>query len=103
MIPLVAALTEEIAARKKAEVELRASEERYRDLFQNATIMIFTLDLQGNFTSINKRGEQVTGYTQEELLDRNIFQFLLRRLKSRSLTRKVRVLLDGEEGGAKGN
>ena len=36
-----------------------ALKERYEDLFENANDMVFTHDLSGNITSINKTGEQI--------------------------------------------
>jgi diguanylate cyclase (GGDEF)-like protein/PAS domain S-box-containing protein len=55
-------LTEQIAERQRTEAVLQASEERYRVLVENANDIIFTIDLEGNFTSINKAGENLTGY-----------------------------------------
>lgn len=54
--------------RRKSEEALRASEQRYRDLFENANDMIYTMNLDGVLTSINKRGEELTGYSRDELL-----------------------------------
>jgi diguanylate cyclase (GGDEF)-like protein/PAS domain S-box-containing protein len=47
---------------------LRESEHQFRDLYENATDIIFTLDLAGRFTSINKAAETATGYTAREAL-----------------------------------
>ncbi len=58
----------EIAERKRSSEALRESEERYRELFENATEIVYTLDLSGNVTSINKAGERITGYSREEVL-----------------------------------
>lgn len=65
-----------LSDRERAEEALRESEERYRDLIENANDIVFTLDLQGNVTSINKAVERLTGFSREELLNMNMSQFL---------------------------
>src|SRR5438552_3760957 len=57
---------------RDANEALRASEERYRDLFENANDIVFTTDLNGRFTSMNRAGEHLTGYTNTEALELNI-------------------------------
>jgi len=47
--------------------ELRASEQRYRELFENAHDAIWLHDLQDNITAANKFFVRLTGYTLEEL------------------------------------
>jgi PAS domain S-box-containing protein len=50
--------------------QLRLSEERYRDLFENAYDAIWLHDLQGNIIDANKSLINLTGYTSEELRDK---------------------------------
>lgn len=52
--------------------DLLNDEGRFRELFDNAGDFIYTIDLSGNFTSINRMGERLTGYSREELLVSNI-------------------------------
>ncbi len=39
---------------------------RYQELFENANDFVFTLDLNGRFTSLNKAGERLSGYSLAE-------------------------------------
>ncbi len=56
---------------QKAERTGRASEAKYSELVENATDMIYTVDIDGNFTSVNKACEDIAGYTPGEAMAMN--------------------------------
>ncbi|HYL86446.1 MAG TPA: PAS domain S-box protein [Candidatus Angelobacter sp.] len=58
--------------RGQSESLLRQSEERFQELFENAKDIIFTLDLEGNFKSLNKSAEEVMGWSREEVQSINL-------------------------------
>jgi PAS domain S-box-containing protein len=57
----------EIAARKQAGEALAESEKKYRQVVENATDIIYTTDINGNFTYANSIALKVTGYSLAEL------------------------------------
>jgi PAS domain S-box-containing protein len=65
----------EIEERQRAEAALRESEKRYRDLFENANDMMTTIALDGTFLSVNRKTEQLLGYSREELIGQDSHKF----------------------------
>jgi two-component system, cell cycle sensor histidine kinase and response regulator CckA len=53
-------------------VSLSQSEERYRDYFENAKDAIYVHDLTGRYIMVNKAGEDLIGYSREEILQMRI-------------------------------
>ena len=49
------------------EQELQVFEEKYQDLFEHAFDAVFLHDVNGNTYWVNRRVEDLTGYTAEEL------------------------------------
>jgi len=68
----IVCVAQDISERKKIESTLRHNEEKYRELIENANDVVYTLDLSGGFTSLNRAGEQKTGYTRAEALHMSI-------------------------------
>ncbi len=69
------ALQAEIEERKRVEEALRESEERYRDLFENANDAIGTAAPDSTITSVNRRVENILGYPREEVLGKRLADF----------------------------
>jgi PAS domain S-box-containing protein len=53
-----------------------ALEERYRDLFQNSTDLVFTVDMNGAFTAMNYAAKQVFGCTDQDTVGLTLHAFI---------------------------
>lgn len=71
-------LLRDITERQRAEEALRESEEKYRDLFENANDLIQSVDENGKFVYVNKKWKQVMGYSDEEMKKLNLVDILLK-------------------------
>ena len=77
MEPLIDVLNERLAvAGLRVAGEDVCSEERYRELMENASDIVYAHDLRGNFTSVNKAVQSLTGYTRDEVLRLNLKDML---------------------------
>jgi len=65
----------DITEQKQMEEALRESEEKYRNLFENAADTIITLDRKRNVTSANKIVEKY-GYERDELIGKKLLNFI---------------------------
>lgn len=65
-----------ITERKQIEDKVLVNEKRYRDLFNYSQALICTHDLEGKLLSVNPAICNIIGYTSEELIGRNIKEFV---------------------------
>lgn len=70
--------------------ELRASEERYRTLVENASESIFVLAENGDIVFANEQAVRLTGATKYDLLHKNLFEFFVEPARPREILVEVR-------------
>jgi len=62
--------------RGQMEQDIQQSEQRYREMFENASDIIYTHDLEGRYTSVNRAAEQLSGYTRDELIGMHVAEII---------------------------
>ena len=67
-----ATIARDITARKRAEIALRVSEQRWRSVVESAVDGIVVIDARGSIEAFNPAAERLFGYTEAELLGRNV-------------------------------
>lgn len=66
----------DITLRKQAEHELHAAQSKYQNIVDNALDIIFTTDMQGKITFVNKVSSDITGYSIDELTGRDFLRLV---------------------------
>ncbi len=89
-------LKKEIADRKQVEQALIESEQRYRALWDEAPVAYHVVDTKGIIMQVNRTETVMLGYTQEEMVGKPIFNFILPEQRKEALKR-FGLKLAGEE------
>ena len=82
--------------RKQAESALLESEERYRDLFENANDLIQSVNPYGRFIYINRAWQETLGYSTEELDKKTVFDIVHPDFRMRCREVFYRVMSSGQ-------
>jgi PAS domain S-box-containing protein len=69
-------ISRDITERKKIEEKLRESEEKYRNIVETANEGISIIDAEERITFVNKKIEDMFGYSSEEFIGRSMWDFL---------------------------
>ncbi len=69
-------IARDITEKRKLEQELKKSESKYRELFENAQDIMYVLDKDGNFLDMNLIGLQILGCEKDDVIGTNISNWL---------------------------
>ena len=95
----IAGIAEDITERKRAEVALRESEERFRELAELMPETIFEVNLEGQLTFVNRNAYNYFGYTQADLKrGLSSFDMIIPADRDRAQENVARIL-SGEQTG----
>ena len=64
-------IVRDITDKKRMEEDLKTFVERYQRLLQNSSDLIYTVDMEGRFTSFNRKGEEITGFAEKDILGKH--------------------------------
>ncbi|OEU51614.1 MAG: hypothetical protein BA861_06525 [Desulfobacterales bacterium S3730MH5] len=81
--------------RKRAEEALRESQDRYKELWDNAPVAYHMLDSEGIITQVNQTERKMLGYTEDEMVGRPIFTFILAEQRKEA-EKRFRLKLEGK-------
>jgi two-component system cell cycle sensor histidine kinase/response regulator CckA len=70
---LVLVHLEDVTDRRQAEKSLNERIENSRILFDNAPDLTIVINTEGNFIDLNKKFEEESGYSREEMIRKNVF------------------------------
>lgn len=66
----------DVTAKQSAELTLRESEARYRQLVESSLGMVFTHDTKGQLLSLNAHGAETVGRTVDEMVGHSLAEFI---------------------------
>jgi PAS domain S-box-containing protein len=64
-------INHDVTLQKRLENELKTSLKNYKNLFENSSDAIYTLDLKGRFIDANKKAQQVSGFHKKNWIGKS--------------------------------
>lgn len=84
----------DITERRRAEEELRRSQQRYRYLFEESPVINLVIGADGTIKQVNRAAEELMGYSRTEVVGKPALEFVLPRDRRKALTSLAKSLRD---------
>ncbi|ULT56510.1 EAL domain-containing protein [Neobacillus drentensis] len=98
--PALMTVGSDVTEKKSLQEQIKMSEQRYKSLFDYHSDAVYSLDLAGRFTSANGVCETLSGYSPQELLDKNFSELI----HEEDLAETIRIFhLTTQDGGSQQN
>ncbi|GAG85617.1 unnamed protein product, partial [marine sediment metagenome] len=91
-------ISRNITERRKSELALMESEEKYRNLYENSPNAVLLTDKHGLTLDMNSSAERILGYNRSEMIGRNYIEFnMVTSNQASIIERMYKELLNGNK------
>jgi len=77
VLPIVRSISRDVTERNRAERALQKSEQKFRELFDNAPVGYQEYDMEGRISNINRTQLEMMGYSFEEMIGQPVWKFVV--------------------------
>ena len=85
----VSGISHDITEKKRWEIALQESEEKFRNIFESFQDIYFRTDIYGKITMVSPSGFEISGYTEEEVIGKHITVFNVNPKKQTNLIKRL--------------
>ncbi len=85
----ISGIAHDVTDKKRSGLALRESEEKFRNIFESFQDLYFKCNLKGSILMVSPSIREMTGYDQDEVLEKNITNYYLYTPKTKDLIRQL--------------
>lgn len=85
----ISGLAYDITDKMQSKIELIKNEEKFRNIFESFQDLYFRCDINGNLSMVSPSVKDIAGYSETELLGKNITNFYIYNIKTKYLVRQL--------------
>ncbi len=85
----VSGISHDITEKKRWEIALQESEEKFRNIFESFQDIYFRTDIYGKITMVSPSGFEISGYTEDEVIGKHITVFNVSPKKQTNLIKRL--------------